>query len=71
MSVVVEIARLAGFWLIVSVGGFLLHLLTGVLSVGHEEVQRQGREVFEEYGYRWMAVHILTAGFVPRGDYDE
>lgn len=60
--ILIQVLELAGMWLIVSILAFALHLLSGVLSVGFEEVSSQFREAYE--GPRWLALFILSAGLI-------
>lgn len=59
-----DVAALIGAWLVASVGAFAIHLLTGCLSEGVDEVARQTRVAYREAGPTGFAVMILTAGIV-------
>lgn len=60
--------RLAGVYVAAAIGAYLLHLLSGVLSVGLEEVRRQQSVFLDRHGYRGLVVFVLTAGIAYRNE---
>lgn len=56
------VADLLVLWFVTSVGAWVIHLLTGVLTEGVEEVARQTRVVYREAGPAAFAAMILSGG---------
>lgn len=60
--------KLAAVYVAAAIAAYLLHLSSGVLSVGLDEVRRQQSVFLDRHGYRGLVVFVLTAGIAFRNE---